>query len=67
MSTTDQLPLPDDRLRDDVAAALYLQALGQLDGLADVGVTDLDNVVRPVAKAAFYAAQVFVDVRRAAR
>lgn len=59
-------PLPDARLRDDVAQQLFTQALGRLEGLGDVGVADRKNIFAGAAATAFEAAEAFVQARKVA-
>ena len=58
------LPLPDDRLRDDVAQQIFAQALGEAQGLGDVGATDLKTLLEGVALISFEAAEAFIRTRR---
>lgn len=59
-------PLPDARLRDDVAQLLFTQALGRLEGMGNLGATDRRNVFVDAAAISFEAAEAFVQARKTA-
>ena len=58
------LPLPDDRLRDDVAQQIFTQALGRLEGVGDTRAADRMTLLNDVARLSFEAAEAFVHNRR---
>lgn len=59
-------PLPDSRLRDDVAQQIFTQAMGEAQGLGDAPVAERKALLEGVAAIAFEAAEAFVQARKTA-
>lgn len=62
MNTTD--PIPDARLRDDIAQELFANAMGRSEGLGDLSPNDRRALLEPIAAICFEAAEVFIRARR---
>ena len=59
-------PLPDARLRDDVAQQIFTQAMGEARALGCATPAERTTVLVGVAAFSFEAADAFVQARRAA-
>lgn len=59
-------PLPDARLRDDVAQQLFTQAMGRLEDMGNFDVANRRAVFGHAATISFEAAEAFVQARKAA-
>lgn len=59
-------PLPDARLRDDVAQQIFTQVMDEAQGLEDLGTNDRRALLAGAAAICFEAAEAFVQARRVA-
>ena len=57
-------PLPDARLRDDVAQQIFTQAMGESQGLGGTPDFERKTLLESVALISFEAAEAFVRTRR---
>ena len=62
MSNVD--PLPDERLRDDIAQQVFTQAMGGAEGLGDATDFDRKTLLEGIALVSFEAAEAFIRTRR---
>ena len=58
-------PLPDERLRDDIATVVFTQTLIQSVGIGDLPDKERQDVLESVACISYEAAQAFINVRQA--
>lgn len=57
-------PLPDSRLRDDVAQQIFTQAMGEAQGLGNAPEFERKTLLESIALISFEAAEAFVRTRR---
>lgn len=63
MSAAD--PLPDERLRDDIATTVFTQAMAHAAGIGDLPDKERQDLLESVACISYEAAQAFINVRQA--
>lgn len=62
MSAAD--PLPDARLRDDIATTVFTQAMAGAYGMGDATDRERQTLLEGIALIAFEAAEAFIRTRR---
>ena len=62
MSAAD--PIPDERLRDDIATAVFTQAMAEAYGMGDATDHERKTLLEGIALIAFEAAEAFIRTRR---